>query len=527
MPEPFAPPFLASEPRATALLPDSFRRVEAWREEAAARRSRRIAPELYAALAEQQAGLPESAARRENLAALQEPGTIVAVSGQQVGLFLGPLYTFYKAATAIAWARALEAQTGARCVPLFWLQTEDHDFAEIASCTLATKDGALSLSLPLQDARCSVAYCPLPPEVEGLTAQLEAALAGLPFAEEVAALWRAAYQPGRTLPAAFAQLIAALFADEGLLVLDPRCAAVAQLSAPIYQAALARSSELDACLLARGQELEAAGLREQVHVRRGSPLVFFHPQGFDGPRYRLTAEGDGLRLDGGGLVTREALVDLARREPLRFSTSALLRPIVQDSLLPTAVYLGGPAELGYLAQCAPLYRLLGVRPAMAAPRARFRLLEPRISALLAELQLTPAEVEAPRAQLLSRLAAGRAGEKPEGDLARELLGDLGVRIEALAAARPALGRAALRTRNSVTRALSRFVGRRARLLSEEDRTLAGRIDRLQATLFPGAVPQERVFALPSFAARFGLAALKAAVLAAVEPGRSGVKDLAP
>src|SRR4051812_14912308 len=117
MKAPFAPPFLASEPRATALLGDGFRRREAWRAEVRARAEQRIAPEVLAALAAQQQPLPKSEPRQRNLSALGEPGTVAVVTGQQAGLFLGPLYTFYKAATAIAWTRALEQETGARCVP--------------------------------------------------------------------------------------------------------------------------------------------------------------------------------------------------------------------------------------------------------------------------------------------------------------------------------------------------------------------------------------------------------------------------
>src|SRR5437016_6099274 len=127
---PFAAPFLSGDPRATALLADGFARPEAWREEARARKSQRVAPELLDALAAQQARLAPSAARERHLAALARPGTLAVVSGQQAGLFLGPLYAFYKAASAVVWARAIERETSAPCVPIFWLQSEDHDLAE-------------------------------------------------------------------------------------------------------------------------------------------------------------------------------------------------------------------------------------------------------------------------------------------------------------------------------------------------------------------------------------------------------------
>jgi bacillithiol biosynthesis cysteine-adding enzyme BshC len=522
MKAPFAPPFLASEPRATALLDDGFRRREAWREEVRARREQRIPREVLAALAAQQQGLARSEARARNLAALSESGTVVVVTGQQVGLFLGPLYTFYKAATAIAWARAVEQETGARCVPVFWLQTEDHDFAEIAACAVPP---ALRLTLPDSGERCSVAHRRLPAEVPGLVEALADALSPQPFAAEILDGVRAAYEPGRPVARAFALLLASVFAEEGLVVLDPRCPELARAASPIYTAALERASEIDEALQRRGDELASAGLREQVNVRPGSPLVFFHGETPEGPRRRLQQEGSGFHIDGGGQVSREELLQAARAAPLRLSSSALLRPLFQDSLLPAVAYVGGPAELGYLAQIAPLYPLFGVRPALATPRARFRIVDARTDALLRALDLQPAEVEVPREALIERL--GVKGREAPADLARRLLGGLPEILEASARKHPSLARAARRTRVSVEVALDRFAAQHARALAEEDRTLTDRIDRLQAALFPGGESQERVHSLPSYAAHHGLARLKSAVLSAIRPGETGVTDLRP
>jgi bacillithiol biosynthesis cysteine-adding enzyme BshC len=522
MKAPFAPPFLASEPRATALLFDGFRRKEAWRAEVRARSEQGIAPEVLPALAAQQRVLPHSDARQRNLETLSQRGTVAVVTGQQVGLFLGPLYTFYKAATAVVWARALEAETGARCVPVFWLQTEDHDFAEIASCHVPP---ALRLSLPDPGARCSVAHRSLPQEVEALVAALSDALAAQPFAAEILEPLRAAYVPGRPVAQAFAMLLASIFSEEGLLLLDPRCPEMARAASPLYTSAIERAGEIDQALLRRGEELEAAGLREQVNVRLGSPLVFFHGDTPDGPRRRLQQNGVGFELDGGGQVSRTELLEAARASPLRFSCSALLRPLFQDALLPVVAYVGGPAELGYLAQVAPLYPLLGVRPALAVPRARFRLVDARTDALLRALRLSPAEVEVPREELIARL--GRRGREAPDQLARRLLGGLPDALAASAKKHPSLAQAARRTQVSVEKAVSRFAARHARAVAEEDRTLVERVEKVQAALFPDGEPQERVHSLPFYAAHFGLPRLKAAVLGAIRPGEALVQDLLP
>jgi len=493
---PFAPSFLAGEPNAVALLNDGFKRTSAWRSEAEARKDFHTAPEVLKAL---RAFGPEG---QRNLSALPLRGTVCVVTGQQAGLFLGPLYTFYKALTAIAWARAFERETGSRCVPIFWLQSEDHDYKEIASCTAAP---GLSLSLPLDEESCSVAHRVLPEDVRELVAKLEEALGPLPFASEILPLVREAYLPGRSPVDAFAELVGSVFAAEGLLVFNPRDPAIARLSAPIYEVALRRCEEVEAALVRRGEALHAAGFAEQVQVRKGSPLVFFHGASADGPRHRV-------RID-----QRDELIEVARREPLRLSSSALLRPVVQDSILPSVAYVGGPAELGYLAQCAEIYPLFGVRPALAVPRALFRIVDARTRAILRELGLTPSEVEAPREEILRKLGS-RSANPSLHDL---LLGELPRILADSAARHPSLERAARRTRATVERATAKFVSRHARLLATEDETTASRLDRVQATLYPNGAPQERVDSLPYHAARHGLALLKQLALDRIQPGTSG------
>src|SRR5665213_563986 len=227
---PFSSSYLAGEAAARTFIPLDFRARPPRIARTRAAAERRSDPAALGVLRSQQAGLPASAARAANLEALARGQTAVVATGQQVGLFLGPLYSFYKAASAIAVARALEAEAGVRTVPLFWLQTEDHDFAEIASCQVAGADGApLILALgdgagdeAVDEARVSVAQRRLGPEVEALLDTLSETLRPSPAATETLALLRAHYTTGRSLAGAFAGLLGALFAEEGLLIFDPR-----------------------------------------------------------------------------------------------------------------------------------------------------------------------------------------------------------------------------------------------------------------------------------------------------------------
>jgi uncharacterized protein YllA (UPF0747 family) len=433
----------------------------------------------------------EGAARRAHLDALAR-GAATVVTGQQVGLFLGPLYTFYKAATAVAVARALAAESGVPCVPVFWLATEDHDFAEIARCTVAGR----RLALPVDDARVSVAHRRLGPEVTALVDALGEAIADQPHAAEVRTLFAEHYVPGAPPARAFAAVLARLF-DE-LVLIDPRDPAVARLAAPVVRRAIADADELERLLAARGEALRAAGFDEQVRPRPGFTLAFVHPDGAEGPRHRLP---QGARPP---------------EDPLQLSTSALLRPLVQDALLPTAAYVGGPAEIGYLAQVAPLYPRFDLRPPLVVPRARFRLIPPAARRLLETLGLTPADAE--RADLVARVAPPSPGAPDTSWLAE---------LEARLAGCGAEPRDVARARRSFTHALERLARRQQHAAALHADTAAGRARRLQAWLFPDGQPQERVESLAWFAAHAGPATLTARVGAAINewPLNNDVKDL--
>jgi bacillithiol biosynthesis cysteine-adding enzyme BshC len=547
VPRPFSSSYLAGEEIARRFIALDFRsgpqRVARTRAAAA----RRVSPELVTVLREQQAALPASRARTHKLEALAAGGTAVVATGQQVGLFLGPLYGFYKAASAISVARALEAESGVRCVPLFWLQTEDHDFAEIASATVAGGGGApVKLSLPDEppaEARISIAHRRLPPEVGALLDTLAELLGAGPAAKETLALLRAHYTVGRPIAQAFAGLLAELFADEGLLIFDPREARVAALAAPLYRQALEASAALGQRLDAQGAALAEAGFEQQIPLRPSCALLFGHLGSAHGPRFRMErTEGSGTsawRLAGAdGAFSDQEVAEALAHDPLRFSTSALLRPIVQDTLLPTAAYVGGPAEVSYFAQTGPLYEHFRLAMPLIVPRGRFRCLDVHTRRRLTELGLVADDLARPQAELVARLPhTASPGHPPAADLAARVSAEIAPAVAQIAAAATALdpqdrnlARAAERTRAHVARALARLTGRYARKLAEREGVALGRLGRVQNALAPGGVPQERAYAWPSLAGRLGPAALKALVferLAAVGPFTTALQDLAP
>ncbi|WP_257455264.1 bacillithiol biosynthesis cysteine-adding enzyme BshC [Archangium lipolyticum] len=538
----FSASWLRGDPRALEFLPDRFRHRTARAEAVAAAASRPLAPAIHDVLVARNARLAPSPARERNLELLARPGTTVVVTGQQVGLFLGPLFTVYKAASAIVAARALAEEAGRPCVPVFWLQTEDHDLPEIDHCfTPRSAGGLLRACLELPDAatsRVPVAHRRLGPGVTAALAALRAELGDSPHASEHLALLERAYRPDATLADAFAEVLSALFADEGLVFLDPRDPRLAPLAAPLHRRAIEEASAIAGKLAQRGQALSEAGFSEQVHIRPGSPLGFFSPDGIDGARYRI----DPASIPGtwslvghpeGASVTTAELLSWLEREPLRFTTSALLRPILQDSWLPTAAYVGGPGEIAYFAQLAPLHAHVGLPMPLIVPRARFRVIDDRARRLLDTLGLSPDDAAAPRDELLARLAARDAGggfEPPEAVEAR-LLGDFASELarlgERMAAIDPTFARAVTRTDKTVRRGISRLAARYGRAITQRDQVMVDRVDRLRAYLAPDGAPQERIHGLPYYACRLGSQAFTRLVLEACEPFSGNLKDLKP
>ena len=386
---PFTPAWQAGSPQAVALLPPAFAERAARTAAVSRAAQRRADPTVVQSIH------VTTDAQRANRDALAQLGTACVVTGQQAGLFGGPLYTVYKAAAAIVNAQALEAETGTRCVPVFWLQNEDHDFAEIArSQVLASDDALVNVAVdddPALGLR-SVGARPLGLSVEGALATLQDAIEGLPEAASTMEQLRRHYTPEASPDQAFRGLIESLFAEHGLLVIDPRAPGLQAAAASVHRQGFAAADAISQVLGTRSEALEAAGFAVQVYVRPGSPLSFVHPDGVDGPRFRLEPCDDPAQW---GVCGTSRTVSRADAASWPCSTSALLRPILQDSWLPTAAYVGGPGEIAYFAQLPPLYAHFGIPMPLVVPRARFRIVDPVSARLLSQLGIRPEQLALP------------------------------------------------------------------------------------------------------------------------------------
>ena len=310
--------------------------------------------ELCAILLRQNKAFGCGEATLENVQKLSQAGCFAVVTGQQVGLFSGPAFTIFKVLTAVRLANYLNEQ-GVPAVPVFWLATEDHDLAEVAE--VATLDDEYNL-ISLADhgdspsPRSPVGNVRLTQESTEALARLEACLPSGPARDGLLQDLRETYTPGATWVEAFGRFMTRLLSRWGVILLNPLDPGVHHLSAEVYSQALERAPELRAKVQERSQLLLRSGYHAQVKVTEDSTLVFVTREGNRLPIH--LHDGDYL-VEGTQKILIEGLRSQLADDPLAFSPNVLLRPLVQDTLLPTIAYIAGPSELAYLAQAQVLY----------------------------------------------------------------------------------------------------------------------------------------------------------------------------
>ena len=439
-------------------------------------------------------------------------GAGVVVTGQQVGLFGGPLFTPFKAATAIARARQATA-AGRPHAAIFWLASEDHDFAEINHVTFPARRDLRKLvySATPETAR------PVGSVVldESITPLINQAWELLGSSDAMDALAEA-YKPGRTFAQAFADFYAKVFSSQGLLILDAEGRDVHRMGAPVLRAAIERADEFHARLLERSRELEAAGYHVQVAVTgnsTGASSLLFLIDDRSGARVALkrlpetSAEPDGLWQAGRAKYSNSDILGILDTEPERISPSALLRPIFQDFLLSTSLTIGGPAEVAYFAQSAVLFeRILG-RMTPVQPRFSATLIEPAIGELLHQHELTPERVFAESQESLTQLLAARAipidGKRKLAAAGNALDAELEFLLDWMGGLDPGLGRSAATAASKMRYQMNRLRRLAANFQLQREVSLRRHAEAISQALYPEGGLQERLHGAAYYFARHG------------------------
>jgi bacillithiol biosynthesis cysteine-adding enzyme BshC len=425
------------------------------------------------------------------VARFAQPGTMAILTGQQVGLFSGPAYTIYKALTAARLAEDLNA-SGIPAVPIFWLATEDHDFDEVDHVWIfdASHNPVLLRTQAPAAWRGRQRPAGTFPAENPPIAELRSALAGFEHREEIAAAVADAYRPGVTMGAGFRALLAKLLGRIGVLVLDPLDPQLRAVGAPFMAKALAAAPDLKSALLARNQELTAAGYHAQVNIEENSSLFFLLENGERSSLRRKDSEFAALQ---------DKAADV--------SPNALLRPVWQDYLLPTVAYVGGPAELAYLAQSQVIYdRLLGRMP-VTVSRASFTLLDARAAKLMNRYGLTMPDALAPEESLKERIAHALVPEAV-ASLFEETSAEVTRRLDRLGSGLksldPTLAASLAKSRAKILYQLEKTRKKTERETLRRDARASEESRYLSTLLYPHRHLQERFYSMLPFLAEHGL-----------------------
>jgi bacillithiol biosynthesis cysteine-adding enzyme BshC len=464
--------------------------------------------QLCAALERMNRGWGASEATLRNIRLLAEPDCIAVVSGQQAGLFTGPLYTIYKALSAVKLAECL-TQRGVKAVPVFWIATEDHDFAEVAWAEFINRDCALEkVGVPaeIHNEGSPVGLVKLDQSIESVTENLLKSLPNSEFTEDVGTLLRDAYAPGTAYGDAFARLTTVLTAKHGLIVLDPLDAELKKLAAPLYSAAARIAPEIAAAIAQRSRELEDAGYHAQVTPSEDSFPLFLHDETAGrhalsrtpGGKYRTKADGQEY--------SAEELAEWALREPDRFSPNVTLRSVVQDYLLPTITYYGGAAEIAYFAQTSEVYRLLDRPVTPILHRASITMVEKQTCRALERYDLTLKDFFTGYDQVVARVVENYLGKETSEafDHTTETFDrELDALQERLRQVDPTLADALDKGRAKIKYQLDGLRTRFQRAQIGRDEALRRQLERAFDLLYPEKALQERHINIASLLARHG------------------------
>jgi bacillithiol biosynthesis cysteine-adding enzyme BshC len=442
-----------------------------------------------------------AALRKQNgdslaLAKLAEPNTVAVVTGQQVGLFSGPEFTVFKALTTVKLAAELNA-SGVAAVPVFWAASEDHDLAEVDHAWVFDEKGSptkISIANAVSNGgpvgRVEFSEVPM--------VELRSALGELPFADLVVEKLREWYRPGATLAGAFTAFLKDLLQDFGIVFVDPLRPDVREIVAPFLKETVVRVPELTRGLRSRNEELKAAGYHAQVTVDEDSSLLFLLGRNKRTP----------IRWKDGRFVTRERSysVEELAAEAERISPNALLRPVMQDFLLPTAAYVAGPSETAYMAQGQVLYdELLGRMPVIF-PRNSFTLLDTRAAKVMERFGLRLPDLLGHQEQVKSRIAgklvpaglmeslsALQAGLRTSLERVQADLGGFDMTLE----------KAAKKSAAKIEYQIDKLARKTAREALTRDQRAAKDAAYLINLVYPQKHLQERFYSIVPFLAKYG------------------------
>jgi bacillithiol synthase len=444
----------------------------------------------------------------KNVELLRESDCIAVVSGQQAGLFTGPLYTIYKALSAVKLAGCLQ-QRETKAVPVFWIAAEDHDFAEVAKAEFIGRDCQLKnveVSAEMHREGQPVGQVVLDYSINVVLDQLFESLPKTEFSDDMKKLVKNAWQPGRGFVDSFATMMTSLLGRYGLIFLDPLDPELKKLAAPLYSEAARRAPEIASAIEERSKELERAGYHAQVLATANSFPLFLHDE--EGARHAVVRVENGKykAKDIEQEYTAEELAKLAQENPQKFSPNVTLRAVVQDYLLPTLAYYGGAAEIAYFAQTAEVYRVLERPATPIPPRSSLTMIERHAGRVLERYGLTLKDLFEGHEPVIKRVVEEHLGAdtaKLFSNAEQNMNHELDRLRQELSAIDPTLAGALETGRKKINYQLEGLRTRFIRAQMSRDEAAHRQLQRVFDQLYPNKDLQERHINITSLLARHG------------------------
>jgi bacillithiol biosynthesis cysteine-adding enzyme BshC len=437
-------------------------------------------------------------------AQLRDSRSVAIVTGQQAALFGGPMFTLLKAITAIRLAEQVRADYGVPAVPIFWIEGEDHDWDEVKRCGIFDADLSVqqvALGDPPGARHTAVARVQIDNSASAAIAELESLLQKTEFTGPLVEALRNAYQPGAGMTDAFGRWLETTLGARGLVVYDASDPAAKPLVAGLFAHEVEAAGTTARLAIAAGEALQARGYHAQAAPQPDTVALFYLNSG----RESIHRTADGF-LVGDRTVTSAELLHESRHHPERFSPNVLLRPLVQDTLFPTAAYVAGPNELGYLGQLKDVYDAFALPMPLIQQRATATVVDANTMKFLTRHEFPFDALRVPDEAALNDLLQSQLPASVEAslqDAARALEERIGGLATEVAQVDPTLEGAARSTLTRMQDDLKKLHGKVIQAAKRKDDTLRRQYHHAQSLAFPGGHPQEREIGFVTFLNKYG------------------------
>jgi bacillithiol synthase len=491
-------PFFAGHPSEPGAWADAIARTQAF-----PRQRERVA----AIVGAQQARRGAPAEARAAAARLADANAVAVVTGQQAGLFGGPLYTLLKALTAVKFAERVTQEHGVPAVPVFWIESEDHDWAEVSSCSVFDAEmhrRTITLGTPPGAGEGPVSSVRLDPSVMAAVEGLRTTLPRTEFTDDVLVSLAEAYRPGAGMSDAFGRWLESVLGRLGLVVYDASEPATKALAGSLFTRELEQPSATTRLASEQGRALADAGYHAQVVPHTDNVALFK----LDGIRETLHFRGGAFVVADKTVVPAPDLIAESREHPERFSPNVLLRPLVQDTIFPTICYVAGPNELAYLGQLKPIYAHFGVPEPLMAPRATVTLVDSAGARFLAKYDVPFEALQPDNETALNHLLESqlpRSVEEALERVTRDVDTGMAQLVDALPLIDPTLVDAAKSSLGRMQHDVKKLHEKIIHAAKRRDETLRRQFARTRAQAFPEGHAQERSIGFVYFLNRYGTA----------------------